>query len=376
MTALELYNGTLIELNKLNAPTFTVEQFNYFANKSIQAYCDKRYNFYAVNQQLTDDLRVLLSTYTVPSDDLSNTGLTVLSLIKSGVITQDTSFIKGVVTDPDLIDQVIVGDQVFFEGDNRLRLVTEVDLTESSFFFEPHIETESGGGDMNPASVLALSTIKSISTGVEIYKSNQIFNPKDTLSDNLVLSYDLTNANYYHALAVRTYWEGTKVDVSGTSCSGTNAVRKMYPAKRLTYDMLTNIENNAYLKPMYRQPYYLLQDNLLNTGTDQQDLEDLTYYQNTPRVEIHMGQKVTGIDLISVEVDYLKLPEVMVLTEEEVYSNPTDTSQVLEWPDYLNSELISNLVSYFIENVSNPRIQTFPMLQQDTPQVPLEMGGQ
>ncbi len=367
MTALELYNGTLIELNKLNTPTFTVEQFNYFSNKSILAFSDRRYNFYAINQQLTDDLRVLLTTYTVPSDDLTNLNLTIKAFIRSGVVTANSYFIHGVEVEEGLNGELNVNDQIFFEGDNRLRLVTEVDEASGKFYFTPSIEISTiGGGDRDLA----------VEVGAQIYKSNQSFNPNASLSDNLVLTYDLTNANYYHMLAVRTYWEGTKASPSGERCSTSTAVRKMYPAKRLTYDMLTNIENNAYLKPMYRQPYYLLQDNLLNTGVDSNVPGDPTKYHNTPRIEIHMGKEVSGIDLISVEVDYLKLPEVITLTEEDIYINATDTSQVLEWPDYLISELISNLVSYFLENEMNPRGQSFPQLQQDTPQVPLEMGGQ
>jgi hypothetical protein len=35
MTARKLYEAVLIELNKENAPNILLEQFNYFANKSI-----------------------------------------------------------------------------------------------------------------------------------------------------------------------------------------------------------------------------------------------------------------------------------------------------------------------------------------------------
>jgi len=52
----------LIELNKENAPNILLEDFNYFANKAINQYINKRYNIYDVNQQTTDDLRVLKAT--------------------------------------------------------------------------------------------------------------------------------------------------------------------------------------------------------------------------------------------------------------------------------------------------------------------------
>ena len=62
MTSRALYEGVLIELNKENAPNILLEDFNYFANKAINQYINKRYNIYDVNQQTTDDLRVLKAT--------------------------------------------------------------------------------------------------------------------------------------------------------------------------------------------------------------------------------------------------------------------------------------------------------------------------
>lgn len=62
MTSKQLYENVQIELNKENAPNVLLEDFNYFANKAINQYVNKRYNIYDVNQQTTDDLRVLKAT--------------------------------------------------------------------------------------------------------------------------------------------------------------------------------------------------------------------------------------------------------------------------------------------------------------------------
>ena len=62
MSARELYEDVLIELNRENAPNILLEEFNYFANKAINNYVNKRYNIYDINQQTTDDLRVLKAT--------------------------------------------------------------------------------------------------------------------------------------------------------------------------------------------------------------------------------------------------------------------------------------------------------------------------
>lgn len=62
MTVRELYNNVLVELNKVQAPSLLLEDFVYLVNKAIQKYINKRYNFFEMNQQLTDDLRVLLKS--------------------------------------------------------------------------------------------------------------------------------------------------------------------------------------------------------------------------------------------------------------------------------------------------------------------------
>ena len=50
MTSRQLYEAVLIELNKENAPNILLEDFNYFANKAINNYINKRYNIYDINQ--------------------------------------------------------------------------------------------------------------------------------------------------------------------------------------------------------------------------------------------------------------------------------------------------------------------------------------
>lgn len=58
----EVYENCLIELNKVQAPSLLLGDFVYFFNKAIQQYFNKRYNLFEINQQLTDDLRVLSKT--------------------------------------------------------------------------------------------------------------------------------------------------------------------------------------------------------------------------------------------------------------------------------------------------------------------------
>ncbi len=62
MTAKQVFEYALVELNKKEAPSLLLEDYNYFINKAINQYINKTYNLYDVNQQKTDDLRVLKAT--------------------------------------------------------------------------------------------------------------------------------------------------------------------------------------------------------------------------------------------------------------------------------------------------------------------------
>ena len=76
MTALQVFNAVLIELNKVKAPSLLLEDFNYFFNKEITQYINKIYNLYETNQQKTDDLGVLhasvILTPTIQNDYASS----------------------------------------------------------------------------------------------------------------------------------------------------------------------------------------------------------------------------------------------------------------------------------------------------------------
>lgn len=62
MTARQVFEATLIELSKVQAPALKLYEFNYLFNKAINQYINKVYNNYDLNQQTTDDLRVLKAT--------------------------------------------------------------------------------------------------------------------------------------------------------------------------------------------------------------------------------------------------------------------------------------------------------------------------
>lgn len=77
MTERDLYDAALIEINKLEAPSMLLEDYNYFINKAIQQYINKTCNRYEINQQATDDLAALkkstsLLVYAFSPDGIPN----------------------------------------------------------------------------------------------------------------------------------------------------------------------------------------------------------------------------------------------------------------------------------------------------------------
>lgn len=65
MTNLDLYDAALVEINKLEAPSMLLEDYNYLINKAVQQYTNKKYNTFEINQQSTDDLNFLRRSVTL-----------------------------------------------------------------------------------------------------------------------------------------------------------------------------------------------------------------------------------------------------------------------------------------------------------------------
>ena len=282
MTVREVYQALLIELNKEQAPSMLLADFNYFCNKAIQQYLNKQYNMYDVNQQTSDNLRVLSTTakLTPTYDDFYGEKIAVIEL---------------------------------------------------------------------PLDYFHLL--------------------------NCICSYRRTGPN---------------------KCNQSGSVQ--YSAKRLTSDMWPQVQRNYYNRPTYKRPYYFIHnvntssdlptDNYsselykpiiengeqvgqelvrglsktITIGGEQKSLvtkEATNRYGNVEpvRVEIRYGSMPANLELDTIYVDYLKTPQHVELTQDQL-DLVEDTSQLLEYPDYVCYEIVGELVKLFMENASDPRLQT------------------
>lgn len=252
MTAREIFEYALIELNKVEAPSLLLEDYNYFINKAVYQYVNKMYNLYDLNQQKTDDLRVLKAT----------------SIIEAAPVTEPGAF------------------------------------------------------------------------GERIYKFNL---PND----------------YLHLLNCIVQYTVKKTFKCYEASDLIN-----FGARRLTADMYSQIINNYYMRPMYKRPYYFL------NNVTPEDSSNVT-------LEIRYGKDDKVFTLKSILVDYLKTPTKINLTQDQV-DQTEDTSQVLEFPDYVCQEIINELVKLLMENASDPRLQSNIPVNQTIappPQAQQQSGG-
>lgn len=279
MTARELYEYALIELNKLEAPSLLLEDYNYFINKAVQQYINLVYAKLEIDQQSTDDIRVLKAS-------------TVLKPVK------------------------------LYENPSYSHLANG--MFKSSYYVDL---------------------------------------PED----------------YMHLLNCIVEY---KVGVSNFKCYNKGDM-VYFAARKLTPDMYTQVLNNAYMRPMYKRPYYYLTNiNTANTIVTNPSMDTaildankennetpsaLVDSNNVPgdrlanpsivRLELRYGNDDGVFVPNNIYVDYLKSPMYIRLTQEQINST-LDYSQVLEFPDYVCFEIANIFVRLLMENASDPRLQT------------------
>ena len=287
MTCRELYEYALIECNKLEAPSLLLEDYNYFINKAVQQYINLIYNRYDMNQQSTDDLRVLKTS-------------TVVEL-RTPTIGE-----TGLLTNTDLFGKSYIGEL-----------------------------------------------------------------PKDYLHMlNCIVEYNPQKR-------FKCYEVGDPVQ---------------FAARRLTSDMFSGILNNAYMRPMYKRPYYYINNfNQVNPGLptnnnmDEQIVGDASKVPtenntvdstkksqgrnaNVTKIllEIRFGKDDSLFTPTKAYIDYLKAPQYIRLTQAQI-DKTEDTSQILEFPDYICFEIVNIFTKLIMENSSDPRLQTNIPINQTIP---------
>lgn len=342
MTARQVFEATLIELSKIQAPSLKLYEFNYLFNKAINQYINKVYNVYDINQQTTDDLRVLKAT-TFLTPHKVNTG--------------NKPFLN---TSPDTGNT-----------NKPLEGYTEA----SSYLSKAHKSIQSLHG-----------------------ATYEVFMPIDYL-------HMLNCVCIYYVAKQKDCWDaGSYIEI---------------PAIRLTADSWSQIVTDIYNRPSPMRPYYYIHNNnqqvdlptnpvdetdvntgLKGKGTDMGGIYQVTTSDGSGgsdksnlertfklrdeeseislvekpsavrvgnasnvRCEIRYGKDDSLFQLVEVQIDYVKCPQFIRLTQEQI-DLTEDTSQIMEFPDYVNQEIINELVHLVMERTADPRLSTNLQISQ------------
>ena len=135
-------------------------------------------------------------------------------------------------------------------------------------------------------------------------------------------------------------------------------------ARRLTSDMYSSILRNAYLKPSYKCPYYFINNTKYEVELDSAYKLELILegeeIENKPdskcRIEIRCGD-TSKYTPYMVYFDYIRTPSKIELTYDDLSLNE-DSTQELEFPEYVCYEIMNRFVKLALENASDPRLET------------------
>lgn len=347
MTARQVFEATLIELSKMQMPALKLHEFNYLFNKAINQYINKVYNVYDINQQTTDDLRVLKST----------------------------AYMK-----PHKIEAKPYMNYKGEGSDNN--------------------PTYNGTSPNNATYGSASSYLSSVHSQIQSLNgaTYEVFMPIDYLHMlNCVCI-------YYVAKQKDCYDAGSYIQI---------------PATRLTADSWSQIVTDIYNRPTPMHPYYYIHNQNTNitlptapiTGNGDTSDDNPAGYKGTDlagtykvendddepatdggegsnfqrtfklninnqsqnislvekptatrianptnvRCEIRYGRDDSLFQLVEVQIDYVKSPQFIRLTQEQI-DLTEDTSQIMEFPDYVNQEIINELVHLVMVHSNDPRL--------------------
>ena len=321
MTSKQIYEATAIELSKVQAPALKLYEFNYFFNQAIRQFVNKVYNVYDVNQQTTDDLRVLKATATLKPNIAESTGNKALD------------YLRGATYYVDMPDDYL----------HLLNCICLFDVNKRKECWDE--------GDVMVVGATKLTADSWSSVVDDVYNQPTKKRPY----------YYVHNQNDIN-LETST---GGKVSPSATNSA-------LPTAKGGTYTQGSFVPGNA-TDGLYAvsadDPTGGSFDRTFNYDDSPEDAVEKpagSRHANSSRVkvEIRCGRDKSNIfSLSAVQIDYVKAPQFIRLTQEQLDSDE-DISQVMEFPDYVNQEIVNELVNLVMRKTNDPSLQAHLQMTQ------------
>lgn len=361
MTARQVFEATLIELSKIQAPSLKLYEFNYLFNKAINQYINKVYNVYDINQQTTDDLRVLKATTFLTPHKVELAGRKSNATKDSAI--QNTSAVTG---NPDSPEGGYTGQASSYLSKAHRSIQSLHGATYEVYMPIDYLHMlncvciyyvakqkdcwDAGSYIEIPATRLTADSWSQIIT--DIYNRPSPMRPYyyiHNLNQQQVLPTDPRtsvetgtgleevgidmNGIYQVTHADGGEWENN--DINSGTAGGTD-IEKQNSNFQRTFKL--NVDGKDTQVSLVEKPIALRAGNTSNV-----------------RCEIRYGKDDSLFQLVEVQIDYVKCPQFIRLTQEQI-DLTEDTSQIMEFPDYVNQEIINELVHLVMERVNDPRL--------------------
>ena len=351
MTARQVFEATLIELSKIQAPALKLYEFNYLFNKAINQYINKVYNVYDINQQATDDLRVLKSTaYLKPhkyradnapynnfkSGD-SNPKYTGDSPSDTTTYATASSYLSLAHSQIQSLNGATY--EVFMPID-YLHMLNCVCI----YYVAKQKDCWDAGSYIQiPATRLTADSWSQIVT--DIYNRPSPMRPYYYIhnqASSITIPTDPVTGN------------GTPSDTNPAGYTGTDMPIGGYKVTSDDGSVATNTSDGAGSN---FQRTFKLKNGEVSKDISLVEKPTAVRVANPSNVrcEIRYGKDDSLFQLVEVQIDYVKSPQFIRLTQEQI-DLTEDTSQIMEFPDYVNQEIINELVHLVMEHSNDPRL--------------------
>ena len=351
MTARQVFEATLIELSKIQAPALKLYEFNYLFNKAINQYINKVYNVYDINQQTTDDLRVLKATaYLKPHKYRADNA--PYNNFKSG------------------------GTKTAYDGQSPNDNTTYA--TASSYLSSAHSQIQSLNGATYEV-FMPIDYLHMLNCVCIYYVAKQ----KDCWDAGSYIQIPATRLTadswsqivtdiYNRPSPMRPYYyihnqsssitiptspvtgNGTPSDTNPAGYTGTDMPIGGYKVTSDDGSVATNTSDGAGSN---FQRTFKLKNGEVSKDISLVEKPTAVRVANPSNVrcEIRYGKDDSLFQLVEVQIDYVKSPQFIRLTQEQI-DLTEDTSQIMEFPDYVNQEIINELVHLVMEHSNDPRL--------------------
>lgn len=357
-TVKQIFEATLIELSKVQAPPVKIYEFNYFLNKVINQFVNKVYNLYDINQQTTDDVRVLKSSAKLKPTVLEDTinvnnidykihvgsevylPLDYLHLLNCVCIFQVKKR-KGCWNAGDFMQVPATR----LTSDSWSNIMTDIynrPTPMKPYYYLHNVNTQ----NLIPTNPV---TFKDVGTGLDIIGTDALYDPQ-------IKTKTLVDGNTY--IDNSTYAQtSTELQIDMSQFARKNDTIQINQPIEYTEGEWDHL-NNVFIAGTT-----VTENFKTSVSTIEESENSRIGNSSNIRCEIRYGKDNSIFELVEVRIDYLKVPQHIRFTEEQL-DLVEDTSQIMEFPDYVNQEIINELVTTLMAHMNDPRLGTTVQINQ------------